>query len=122
MANFRQRWPWAFIRQALIVSILTAGSVQLLVAGPGAAPVYWAMMWGVIPLAGAATAFFGARRGRSGFLMFWLPCACQVAVHWLMVGMPPQSAGMPLVTALVSIVGAAAGEEAYKRAAGKRKK
>jgi hypothetical protein len=112
----KTRWPWILLGQALIMSLLTALAVFLLIAGPDEAwPAYAALMWGVIPLAGAVTAFFAVRLGLNAYAAFWLPPVMQTAAHWLISGMPPLSAGMPMIAALVSIVGAAAGEEWTRR-------
>jgi hypothetical protein len=100
----------------LIVSHLTAISVLVLLSGPDeAGPIYGALMWGVVPLSGAVTAFFAVRLGLNAFAAFWLPPVTQVAAHWLISGMPPLSAGMPMTAALISIVGAATGEEWIRR-------
>jgi small-conductance mechanosensitive channel len=110
-----RRWPWLILGQALILSILTALAVLTLTGADADGAAYRAMMWGVVPLSGAVTAFFAVFRGLNSFAAFWLPPVVQTAVHWLITGMPPLSAGMPLTAALVSIVGAAAGEEARRR-------
>jgi hypothetical protein len=119
MKYLKRRWLRYLAAQGLIVSLLTALSVLLLAAGPDlAGPMYALMMWGVVPLSGALTAFFAARAGVSGYAMLWLPPVCQTAAHWLVLGAPPSSAGMPLTAALVCVIGAAAGEELHRR--GKR--
>lgn len=122
MQSHKTRWPWILLGQALIVSLLTALAVVLLIAGPDEAwPLYGSLMWGAIPLAGAVTAFFAVKLGLNAFAAFWLPPVMQTAAHWLISGMPPLSAGMPMVAALVSVVGAAAGEEWTRRQKKKKK-
>lgn len=112
----RRRWPWILLGQILIVSLPTALAVMVLLAGPDAAgPIYGALMWGLTPLAGAVTAFFAVRLGLNAFAAFWLPPIAQTAAHWLIAGLPPLSIGMPATVMLVSIVGAAVGEEWMKR-------
>lgn len=120
MQRMKRRWPLILLAQVGVVAALTALAVMTLLAGPNeAGPLYEALMWGVVPLSGAATAFFLVRLGVSAFAAFWLPPVTATAVHWLIAGVPPLSFGMTLTAALVSIVGAAAGEEWTKRA-GKR--
>ena len=115
MRNTLRRWPWLILGQALILSLLTALAVLTLSGADATGGTYQAMMWGVVPLSGAVTAFFAVRLGLNSFAAFWLPPVVQTAVHWLIAGMPPLSAGMPLTAALISIVGAAAGEETSRR-------
>ena len=111
-----RRWPWILLGQVFAVSLPTALAVMMLLTGPDAAgPAYGALMWGVIPLTGAVTAFFAVRLGINAFAAFWLPPVAQTACHWLISGLPPLSFGMPVTAMLVSIVGAAAGEEWMKR-------
>ncbi len=112
----RWLWLWLLLGQALVVSILTVLALVLLAADPNAAGVaYGIMMWAVVPLAGALTAFFAVRKGLVSFAAFWLPPILQTLIHWLIAGYPPLSAGMPLTAALTAIVGAAAGEEWNRR-------
>ncbi len=104
----------------MIVAAFAALAVMALLAGPAAGPLYAALMWGVAPLSGAVTAFFMVRLGINAFAAFWLPPVVATAVHWLIAGVPPLSFGMTLTAALLSILGAAAGEESIKRAKKKR--
>ncbi len=116
MQQLQKRWLWILLAQALIVTGVTALAVILLLAGPDAAgPVYGVFMWGLTPLTGAVTAFFAVRLGLNAYNAFWVPPIAQTAAHWLIAGLPPLSFGMPLTVMLVSIVGAAAGEEWMKR-------
>ncbi len=109
------KWPWLVAAQALTASALTAAAVFLLPADASAGIPYFVMMWFVVPLSGTLTAFYMVRRGVVAFAAFWLPPILQTLVHWLVAGLPPLSAGMPLTAALLSMVGAAAAEELLKR-------
>ena len=121
MQRTKWRWPLLFLGQAVIVAAFAALAVAALLAGPTVAqPLYAAFMWGLVPLSGAVTAFFMVRLGVNAFGAFWLPPVVATAVHWLIAGVPPLSFGMTLTAALLSIVGAAAGEEWTKRADKKR--
>ena len=117
MQRMKRRWPLIMLGQAGCVAAVTALAVMALLADPAAAgPLYAALMWGAAPLTGAVTAFFMVRLGVNAFAAFWLPPVVTTAVHWLIAGLPPLSFGMTLTAAVVSIVGAAAGEEWVKRA------
>jgi hypothetical protein len=87
----------------------------LLAEADAAGAAYGFMMWAALPLTGALTAFYAVRMGLVGFAAFWLPPILETLVHWLIAGYPPLSVGMPLTAALLSIVGAAAGEELNRR-------
>ena len=114
--RMRWRWPWLILGQAFTVSVLTALAVFALTAGADAAGVaYGMMMWAIVPIAGALTAFITVRMGLVSFASFWLPPILITSVHWLIAGYPPLSVGMPLTAALTAIVGAAAGEEVNRR-------
>lgn len=121
MLRLKRRWPWLILGQAAIVAAVTALAVAALLADQAmAGPLYAALMWGVVPLSGAVTAFFMVRLGVNAFAAFWLPPVIATAAHWLIAGLPPLSFGMTLTAGLTSIVGAAAGEESLKRAKKKR--
>ena len=123
MLRKKRRWPWLMLGQAAVVASFAALAVAALLAGPTVAgPMYAALMWGVVPLVGAVTAFFMVRLGVNAFAAFWLPPVVATAVHWLIAGLPPLSFGMTLTATLLSIVGAAAGEESLKRGKKKRQK
>lgn len=109
------RWPRLVAAQALTATVLTAAAVFLLPADSVAGFPYLAMMWFAVPLSGALTAFYMVRRGVVAFAAFWLPPILHTLVHWLVAGLPPLSALMPVTTALLSMVGAAAAEELTKR-------
>lgn len=67
------------------------------------------LSWMLIPLSGAGTAYWLTRKGINRYLAWILPPVCYSALPWLVIGYPAK-AGVMLLTAFVSIVGAAAGE------------
>ncbi|MEG1605406.1 MAG: hypothetical protein RR452_05360, partial [Clostridia bacterium] len=62
------------------------------------------------------------RAGLSNYVSWALPPVCHALCHYLVLGYPPESAGMPLVTAGLALVAAATGEVCNERAARKSKK
>ena len=60
-------------------------------------------------------AFRTTRRGLSNYIAWAVPPICQTGAHWLLLGYPPQSLGMPLVSAGVCLVAAAAAQVLNER-------
>lgn len=103
------------IRQFIIVFVLSA-LIALLRAAGG---LYDVLVWAVIPLAGAVTAFLCVRNGVNPYLCWFLPPSAQtLAVLLVTMGYLPQG-GQMVLTAFLSLVGSAAGDTANKQ---KRKK
>jgi len=67
------------------------------------------LQWTLVPLCGAATAYWLTRKGINQYLTWILPPVCYSALPWLVIGYPPK-AGVMLLCVFVSVVGAAAGE------------
>ncbi len=66
-------------------------------------------LWGIYPLAGAFAAFGVTTRGVNNYLA-WIPAPAMLTLgHYLAWGYLP-AAGQMLLSALIGIVGAAAGE------------
>ena len=104
------------IRQFIIIFILSA-LIALLRAAGG---IYEVLVWTVIPLAGAVTAFFCVRQNVNPYLCWFLPPAAQtLAVLLVTMGYLPQG-GQMVLTAFVSLVGSAAGDTANKQQRKKR--
>ena len=117
MGRFRRGWLIALALAAAALAALAAALValSLLLPSPGAGYLYSVSMWAIIPLAGAAAAFFATRRGLISYVAWAVPPVCQTAAHWLLLGYPPPSAGMPLVAAGLALVAAAAAEVLNER-------
>ena len=102
----RSRWWLAWIIQ--IASALTTGIITAVTAGfhPIAAA---AALWLFMPCAGAFTAFRAVRRGLLNYAAWIAPPACLYTAFILFWGYAPP-AGPALLCALLSLIGAAAGE------------
>ena len=68
-----------------------------------------ALQWTLIPACGLLTAYYVTRRGINRYLSWLLPPACYSLLPFLILGYSP-NAGVMLLCAFVSVVGAAAGE------------
>ena len=104
MKRGRKGWLAGLIRMALGTAALTAVLVgaSLMLPAPGSYLLYQGAMWGLIPAMG-------------GWLAFRATRICQTGAHWLLLGYPPQSLGMPLVSAGVCLVAAAAAQVLNER-------
>lgn len=111
-AHMKNRGRRALLFQALAVILFTLLSV--LAVGLGGI-WYDVGMWGLVPLAGAVCAWRGVRRGVSAYLAWILPPCCQTAFHWILLGYPPGSPGMPMVCALLALVASAAAQVLNER-------
>lgn len=113
----KARWLASLIWMAAAMTVLTAALVgaSLFLPSPAAGYLYSAGMWALAPLAGGAAAFLSTRAGLSNYAAWAVPPVCQVAAHWLLLGYPPSSAGMPLVTAAVCLVAAATAQVLNER-------
>ena len=72
--------------------------------------LYAALLWALVPLAGAYTAYRAVRRGLLNYAAWIAPPVCLYAAHYAIWGFAP-SAGAALLTAFCALVGAAAGEQ-----------
>lgn len=100
------RWPKALAIQ-LAVALIAAAATALC---QGLGPVVGALtLWVMMPLAGAWSAFRAVRRGLLNYAAWLPPPVCLYLANLAIWGYAPP-AGAALVCALVSLVGAAAGE------------
>ena len=104
-------WAWAWALQ--IAEALAAGFLASLAYGAGAF-LYGAALWGLMSLTGLLTACRAVNRGLNNYLAWLAPAACLYLAHYLIWGFSPP-AGAGLLTALLSLVGAAAGEVLNQR-------
>ena len=107
----KHRWIGALALE--IAESLAAGLLAAL-AGSAGALLHGLMLWGFMPLAGLAIARGAVRRGLNNYAAWIAPAACLCAANLLVWGYSPP-AGAGLLTALTSLVGAAAGEVANQR-------
>lgn len=104
-------WIGAWALQ--IVEMLAAGVLAALSIGLGSASHALAM-WGFVPLAGLASSCVAVCRGLNNYAAWIAPPACLYAANLIVWGYAP-SAGPALVTALLSLIGAAAGQVIVER-------
>ena len=107
----KHRWIPAWIIQ--IAEMFAASLAASLAYGVHPA-LYGALLWAGVPLAGLFSSCAAVRRGLNNYLAWIAPPACLFAAHYAVCGFSP-AAGAALVTALVSLVGAAAGEVIVRR-------
>ena len=103
------KWPFVLLAEWLCMAVIAGISLWISITGM-IDGMYLAVMWVVIPLAGAALSYLSTRRGLNNFAAWLAPAICPVCVHWLMFSYPPASAGMPLLCAFLAIVAAATAE------------
>ena len=107
----KHRWLWAWLAQ---IAIALAASMLASLARPLGSFPYGLMMWGLVPLAGMLTACGCVRRGLNNYLAWLAPAPCLYAAHYALWRFSP-SAGAALLTAFLSLVGAAAGDVLNRR-------
>ena len=107
----KHKWLWAWLLQ--IAEMAAVCLVQALCYGAGAA-LHAVLLWGVVPLTGLLTACRAVLRGLNNYLAWIAPAACLYLVNYLIWGFSPP-AGAALLTAFMSLVGAAAGEVMIQR-------
>ena len=107
----KHRWILAWILQA--VEMLAVGLLAALAVGWGAV-ADGALMWVGVPLAGLFSACQATRRGLNNYLAWLIPAPCLFAAHYALWAFAPP-AGAGLLTAFLSLVGAAAGHVLVQR-------
>ncbi len=105
------RWLWAWLLQAVV---MLAVSLVASLTYPLSPVLYGALLWAAVPLAGMFTACRATRRGLNNYLAWLLPAPCLYAAHYALWRFSP-SAGAALLTAFLSLVGAAAGDVLNRR-------
>lgn len=116
--ELRNRHPWAFalLTECICMAILSAVAslCGLFLGGWALSVVYNGSIWLVQPALGAFLCFYAAKKGVPAILAWPFPCMCFALVYWCVVGMPPP-AGAALLSAVVCVAGASAGEVWLKR-------
>ena len=108
----KHRWLIAWGIQAL--EMLAAGLVASLSLAFVHPALYAALIWAGVPLAGLFTACRAVRRGLNNYIAWLAPAPCLYAAHAALWGFAP-AAGAGLLTAFLSLVGAAAGQVLNQR-------
>ena len=102
----RHRWIGAWLLQiGEMALVCLAQALSYRVSGG----LYALGLWVGVPLAGLLTAFGAVKRGLINYAAWIAPPACLFGMHYLIWRYSP-SAGAGLLTALTSLIGAAAGE------------
>ena len=107
----KNRWLWALALQ--IAEMMAISLLAALAEGAGALPRAL-MLWVATPVAGLVTACRAVQRGLNNYLAWIPPAPCLYLANWLIWGYAPP-AGPALLTALTSLVGAAAGQVLQQR-------
>lgn len=107
----KRKWILAWLIQ--IVEMTALCLLQALSLKIDAA-LYGVLLWAIVPLGGLFTACRAVRRGLLNYAAWLAPPVCLYIVHYCVWFYSP-SAGAALLTAFVSLVGAAAGEVLNQR-------
>ncbi len=102
----KMNWLWALLIQTaamLLLSLLGALSMYL-----GSA-LHGIMIWAILPVAGCASAYIAVILGLNNYVAWIVPPAMGFAAHLIAWGFLP-TPGPILLCALISLIGAAAGE------------
>ena len=110
----KHRWLRALALQ--VIEMAAVGLLAALAEGAGALPRAL-MLWVAAPLAGLFTACQAVRRGLNNYLAWIPPAPCLYGANLLVWGYAPPP-GPALLTAFVSLVGAAAGQVLLQRGRG----
>ena len=78
-------------------------------------PWYELAAWALMPALGLISAYLATRRGVNNYIAWLAPPVSVFFAHYIVTGYTPEGAGPTLVTALLSIVGAAAGHVRNER-------
>lgn len=105
------KWPVVWLVQILLMAALGAAVAML---SPLGTWIHGIASWALMPLAGAVSAYRATRRGLLNYAAWIAPPACMGAAHWAIWTYLP-SPGPVLVCALISLIGAAAGEVMNQR-------
>jgi hypothetical protein len=107
----KKRWLWALALQ--IAQMAAVGLLTALAEGAGALPRAL-MLWVAAPVAGLVTACRAVQRGLNNYLAWIAPVPCLYGINLLVWGYAPPP-GPALLTAFLSLVGAAAGQVIVQR-------
>ena len=102
----KHRWLWALALQCMEMTAVCL--LAALAEGAGALPRAL-MLWAAVPLAGLMTSCQAVRRGLNNYLAWIVPAPTLYGANLLVWGYAPPP-GPALLTAFVSLVGAAAGQ------------
>ena len=112
----KRGWIIGLSVQIVCLSVISAANALMPLFLPLSDPIMFQRIisWIVIQIAGAVSAYYAVRTGLGNFFAWIMPPVLYAAIPWLVIGYPP-NAGPMLLCALLSITGAAAGDEMNKR-------
>ena len=108
-----KRWKWPLAWLVQMVTMAAAGALVALTHNLSMA-LYGALSWAAMPALGLISAYRATRRGLLNYAAWIAPPVCMALSHWLLWGYLPDP-GPVLLCALISLVGAAAGEVMNQR-------
>lgn len=97
-----------FAACALIYGLLLLVSLSL--DGGSGFFFYDLICWGLMPLMGLGAALLVTLHGLNPYLAWFAPGISEIIVFFGLTGLLPSSPGMPMLTMLMGLVGAASGE------------
>ena len=104
----KKKWSWWRAWLVQISEMLLLGILAALAEVLGSI-IYGIVVWGALPILGAVSAFQATQRRLNNYLAWIAPPVCTVAMHILIWTYFPEP-GPALLCALISLIGAAAGE------------
>jgi len=109
-------WIMGLSVQIVSLSAISAANALMPLFLPLPDPIMFQRIisWIVIQIAGALSAYYAVRTGLGNFFAWIMPPVLYAFIPWLVIGFPPDAGPMLLCT-LLSIMGAAAGDEMNKR-------
>ena len=103
-----KRWKWPLVWLAQILTMAAAGALTALTHNVSLT-LYGVLSGAGMPVLGLISAYRATRRGLLNYAAWIAPPVCMALSHWLLWSYPP-GPGPVLLCALISLVGAAAGE------------
>lgn len=99
-------WLWALLIQSAAMLLLSLIGALTLYLG---STLHAIVQWAILPLAGCASAYIATILGLNNYIAWIAPPAMGFAAHLIVWGFVPNP-GPILLCALISLIGAAAGE------------
>lgn len=117
LSRLNGHWLIILLLQVVAISLLIVLLLLLSfsVAAPDGGVIYDVAMWFLIPVLGFFSSLVAVRAGLNPYAAWVAPAACQTMAHVALTAMPPSSPGMPMIVLLLSVIGAATGDEINRR-------
>lgn len=116
-SRLKGHWLVIILLQAAAISLLTILLLLLSfsIAASDGGVVYDLVMWFVVPLCSFFASLGAVRGGLNAYAAWIAPPIGQTVAQLLLTGFFPSSPGMPMITLLLSVIGAATGDEITRR-------